>query len=313
MEYRTLRESELEQWFDHCVYVFNEGQYDEVFRNRFVNHYYQDPTASLERIFVAVDDGEIASTVRIFKREIFIEDTLLSMGGIGEVSTKPQYRGQGIASKLMKMAIEKMKEEHLEISLLGTGVPSFYEKLGWKSIIMYYHVHEVSKHENFTYHIRKMDYEKDWKAIKELHDFYVRKINGSVNRNEDIYWQQWIKTENPQGWVVEDSNSQLEAYVFGEVENDIFIVKEYGAKNELIFDDVIKVICQLNYVDKVQMPAFLSTSSFEKIEEKTNGGWMIRLNKTIDISGTKITTTEQLVQLLNSKVNKLHYLEVDGF
>lgn len=100
IEFRTLKNDELEKWFDHCMYVFNEGIYSREYRQYFVNHYNNDPWRDLDTILVCMDDNKIASTVRIFNRKIYLNSKEVSMGGIGEVSTKSEYRSQGVVHKV---------------------------------------------------------------------------------------------------------------------------------------------------------------------------------------------------------------------
>lgn len=68
-EFRTLRLDELDKWFDHLAVVF-----DTTPRTYFVNHWESDPFRKIEGIQVAIDQstGKIASTLRVFQREIFL-------------------------------------------------------------------------------------------------------------------------------------------------------------------------------------------------------------------------------------------------
>ena len=87
MEFRRLRPEELEDWFTHLVSVFALGS-SKGGREYFLRHWENDPWKNLEDIFVAVEAGQILSTVRIMPRRIFLAGEEVTMGGIGEVSTK---------------------------------------------------------------------------------------------------------------------------------------------------------------------------------------------------------------------------------
>ena len=57
--------------------------------------------------------------------------------GIGEVATRPDYRGRGIANRLCKQALEEFTENGGEVVFLGTTNPSaarIYHRLGWRRI-----------------------------------------------------------------------------------------------------------------------------------------------------------------------------------
>ena len=66
MEFRSLQSEEIDAWFDHVASVFTVG------RQYFMNHWYNDPWQDLEGIRVAVDDGKIVSTVRVFVRQMYL-------------------------------------------------------------------------------------------------------------------------------------------------------------------------------------------------------------------------------------------------
>ena len=57
--------------------------------------------------------------------------------GIGEVATRPQYRGRGIAGRLCRQALDEFTEQGGEAVFLGTenpGAARIYHRLGWRRI-----------------------------------------------------------------------------------------------------------------------------------------------------------------------------------
>ena len=57
--------------------------------------------------------------------------------GIGEVATRPEYRGQGIANRLCRQALDEFAEQGGEVVFLGTENPAaarIYHRLGWRRI-----------------------------------------------------------------------------------------------------------------------------------------------------------------------------------
>ncbi len=57
--------------------------------------------------------------------------------GIGEVATRPDYRGRGIANRLCKQALEEFTENGGEVVFLGTENPDaarIYRRLGWNRV-----------------------------------------------------------------------------------------------------------------------------------------------------------------------------------
>ena len=57
--------------------------------------------------------------------------------GIGEVATRPEYRGRGIANRLCRQALDEFVEGGGEVVFLGTENPAaarIYRRLGWRRI-----------------------------------------------------------------------------------------------------------------------------------------------------------------------------------
>ncbi len=68
---------------------------------------------------------------------IVVSRSLSFLAGLGEVSTEPEYRGRGIASRLSREALEEFVERGGEVIFLGTGNPDtarIYHRLGWRRI-----------------------------------------------------------------------------------------------------------------------------------------------------------------------------------
>ncbi len=57
--------------------------------------------------------------------------------GIGEVATRPEYRGRGIAGRLCREALDEFSSNGGEVIFLGTENPAaarIYQRLGWRRI-----------------------------------------------------------------------------------------------------------------------------------------------------------------------------------
>lgn len=130
IEYRTLSESELDEYFKFLVEIFPHR--DDTF---FRSHWFADPKRDLNSVFVATHDNRIVSSVRIHWRDILLDGRVLPMGGIGEVSTLPSHRGMGLASCLLKSAWKQMSDRRVELSALHTrSAAPLYAKHGWQSV-----------------------------------------------------------------------------------------------------------------------------------------------------------------------------------
>ncbi len=126
-EIRPIRESELEELLDLLCAVHNPGG-----RERYIGYIEGDPTWSPPQTPVVVVGSRIVSTLRIWDRRVHVGATPVRMGGIGGVTTHPDYRERGIATRLMEHAAEHMRHDAYDLGLLFTMIPArFYRRLGW--------------------------------------------------------------------------------------------------------------------------------------------------------------------------------------
>ena len=207
MEFRALHPEELETWFDHVGYVFSTP------RQYFVNHWEGDPWKDFEGIRVAVDNGKIVSTLRVFIRTMFLHGEPVPVGGIGEVSTLPEYRRRGLATQLLKEAIRFMEEREIVISSLH-GSQRIYSVEGWESVPRHQAIQHFSQRESTEWTIRPVELrsQSELAQIATLYDSYSRKFNGAFVRDDLAYWTDWVQTESPDAWVAEKSGT-LEGYI----------------------------------------------------------------------------------------------------
>ncbi len=223
MEFRGLYPEELEVWLDHVTSVFTGG------RQYFSNHWHNDPWRDPEGIRIAVDNGAIVSTVRVFIREMFLHGEPITVGGIGEVSTRPEYRRRGIATQLLKDSIRFMESRDIVVSVLF-GSQRIYSIEGWEKVPRYYARQSFRAERQSEWEVRPANFDDavEVKRIADLYDGYARKFNGTVVRDEIGYWTQWVRTESPNAWVAE-RDGNIEGYVSVTRREDGLSVKEFIA------------------------------------------------------------------------------------
>ncbi|MYB94584.1 GNAT family N-acetyltransferase [Candidatus Poribacteria bacterium] len=207
MEFRALYPDELEAWLDHVTHVFSGG------RQYFSNHWHNDPWRDPEGIRIAVDNGTIVSTVRVFIRKMFLHGEPVSVGGIGEVSTRPEYRQRGLATQLLKDSIRFMESRDIVMSSLH-GSQRIYSIEGWEKVPRYYAKQSIAAKKQVTWDVRPANFDNhaEVERIAALYDAYARKFNGTFVRDDMAYWTEWVRTESPNAWVAE-CDGDIEGYV----------------------------------------------------------------------------------------------------
>ncbi len=282
MEFRALYPKEIETWLDHVTSVFTGGhQY-------FSNHWHNDPWRDAEGIRVAVDNGTIISTVRVFIRQMFLHGEQITVGGIGEVSTRPEYRRRGIATQLLKDSIRFMEDRNIVLSSLH-GSQQIYSIEGWEKVPRYHARQSFIAEKQAEWEVRpaNFDDEAEVKQIAELYDQYARKFNGPFVRDETEYWTKWVRTESSNAWVAE-RNGSIEGYVSVVQREDELNVKEFIASEALyerdrgkqLFESMLShIIAQMDMESHaVVYPAPIADGfNVPTIEE--HGSTMYRINQ----------------------------------
>jgi ribosomal protein S18 acetylase RimI-like enzyme len=139
--FRTYREGDEKQLAD----LFNRAFKRSVVIRTPTNwrwRYVKSPKFEPEMCQIAEDIKKKkiigAILVNLIEMRPFGQKTYL-IGDINDVSTHPDYTKRGIASKLMKNAIEYMKKKGCDFSMLSTGLKGFarskiYKKYGYFDI-----------------------------------------------------------------------------------------------------------------------------------------------------------------------------------
>lgn len=321
MEVRGLKFEEMDAWFDHCMYAFNEGEYNYEYRQEFANHWRNDPWRDLDGILVAVEDNEILSTVRVFQRNVYLLGEEISLGGIGEVCTKPAHRGKGLSTILLGSAIELMEKRNIRISLLLTGIYSFYARLGWIKSIMFRKSVGITGKGALIPNIRPLDIEKDCGQLMRIYGEYCTKLNGPVVRNNEFYWKNWVMGLNMRGLIWEDGTNNPVAYIFGAEEEGVLNIREFGAAGgyEDVFSGMVSHLCALAGREgcEVNFPAAVK-SSFPDEKLIESGPYMLRLITPFKVNGAFIDSTEDLLRVMYGRNGCCHdsdfvFWGADGF
>src|SRR5216683_6666418 len=127
MEVRAARHNERDEVLDLLALWYNDREF-------FARYNQLDPRFRDELCLVARDDGRLVSTAQIFDRAINLDGHAIPMGGIGSVFTLEEYRHKGVASALMRLAVETMVRHGFEVSLLFAERLTFYNQFGWREV-----------------------------------------------------------------------------------------------------------------------------------------------------------------------------------
>jgi predicted N-acetyltransferase YhbS len=182
MEFRAARKSERDEVLDLLALWYNDRAFFALYNQN-------DSTFRDDLCLVAVDNGCIVSTVQIFNRQLNFSGEPVSMGGIGSVFTREDYRHRRVASELMRLAVATMERERFELSLLFAERLTFYNQFGWREVGRKFSVllqaAQIAAPRDIE--IDSFEAARDFDAIASIHRGYSRRFNVTVVRDIDAW------------------------------------------------------------------------------------------------------------------------------
>ena len=127
---RVMRLDERQDLIDHVNRVMRQEVGSDPTYGQDWPHVHQPE--NVPNIFVVREDDRIVASTAIYPHDTRLGDVKLRIGGINGVSTDVPYRRRGYATRVLDACIERMAELGCHVSLLSTGVPSWYRKQGWE-------------------------------------------------------------------------------------------------------------------------------------------------------------------------------------
>ena len=279
----TLTASELDHWAAFCGEVF--GSESAYFRR----HYMADPDRRVDSIFLLRDNSQIVSTLRVFHRRAWLDGKVVTVGGIGEVSTRASHRKMGLSGRLMETALRYIEEKGFDLSLLYSTLFEHYGKFGYVPVKAYRKIVCSEGVGGSLYDPRPLG-ANHFEAMAALYERYSSCRNLSLVRSPD-YWRAWCPAEmkNPTGLF---RNGKLVSYLCFQGSEVTEIIGPDDT-HDVLLSCVPAENGRLDVPDATQtVRAVLKTYDLPHI--------MIRLMKPITAFGETIRHTAELVDCLHT-------------
>lgn len=259
MELRAARRGErdevldlLARWYDNREFFARYNQNDPRFRD--------------ELCLIARDGTSIVATVQIFDRPIRLRGETVPMGGIGSVYTREDYRHRGIASALMRLAVETLGREGFEVSLLFAERLTFYHQFGWAEVPRRFGL--IRGAAELTAPARGaiacFDEERHLRQVMEIHREYSGRIDFTALRDEAA-WRGNLKfagnRERDPGegseeyFVVAERAGIVHAYARATRFQGVPFIMEYGYRGGGAIDAMLLLIKHLGEVAAGRAPS----------------------------------------------------------
>jgi GNAT superfamily N-acetyltransferase len=197
-------------------------------------------------VFIAEEDGAIASTLHVLNRIIRLNGNAVRVGGVAGVCTDPRFRGRGLATGLLKYAVDALRGGYDALALFttfGGAAYAIYRRVGFNDFyIREYGVASVIDLPKANYALAAVDEasDSDADALLNLYNKVTTNLDGPLVRTRDYVRDHlinatWLKLTRPgvNAKVVKLMSEGISAYalVTG-VDNDgLLNVEELVAEN----------------------------------------------------------------------------------
>lgn len=126
MQVEMIHEWQLAEDDEQAIAVLLNRAFGEFFEGRSFHQ-------QRHHIRLIARDPEIIGHMALCYRAIRMGDALVNIMGLAEVATDPEHRGKGIASALMRQAIEVAQDSQADFFVLY-GVRPIYAGVGFRSV-----------------------------------------------------------------------------------------------------------------------------------------------------------------------------------
>ncbi|RKY81686.1 hypothetical protein DRQ07_03405 [candidate division KSB1 bacterium] len=253
-----------------------------------------DPYLIPADIRIAEIKGEISSSITVYRRKMWWKGEVIDFGGIGNVATLPDKRGQGLSSQLMNDSVKYMKELSLPISILFTGINKFYEKFNYFVIPAYQLKLKIADNNNSDFSVREFRAE-DITRVMEIYYYFNKELRGPVYRDAD-YWKANLEfREENEIFLIAEKNGIIKGYIRIVPENEKGEIWEF-AYSEIeafvaLLDKCAKVLRKQEIKTAALFPKdiFKDAAQFDVSYEPSAIAMALNINDDIIVTGQKST------------------------
>lgn len=192
----------------------------------------QNPNFKPENFLIIKDGEKIISSVQVFIREVYFDKSKMILGGIGQVATLPDYRGQGLSKILLKESINYMQKLNVDYSLLFAGPVKLYEKFGWQELKIkscFTNIGKIPKLKLKNLKIKKFS-EKFRYDLFYIHNEYIKNFNNCIIRNP-VYWDTYFSKFKAAGTKIYflEKDKKAVAYIVTKKDGKTLTIYEYSS------------------------------------------------------------------------------------
>jgi len=217
MEIRELTKDHNQELHDLNVYAFRLEDNEET--EKWVEDCFANGIA-----YGAFSEGKLKSSVIVFPFEMYHHGRILKMGGIGNVSSYPEVRGQGTIRQLLEKALEEMRDQGYVLSYLAPFSYRFYRKFGYEVAFeqRQYQImpEDFGLFEAPENRVERVRYEDHKEAIQAIYEKKVAQSVGPVRRTDWLWEKKFLPSDKKKIALYRDDEERPKGYLVYEFTGD---------------------------------------------------------------------------------------------
>lgn len=257
----------------------------------------------------AFESGELLSSLIILNTQMNFRNSIVKMGGIGNVCSSPIYRGKGGIKFLMAKTFEILKKKKIPISILYPFSVEFYRKYGYE---LFDERKEFSipsgeikdfKFENSDYKLFEYSSLDEMKkdTLEDLKNLVKGEYNFILRERE--HWKReftlWMPNDVSKKLIIIYKDDEIRGYIlYGLKEKEgqgELIVKEFVYRDEetkkFIFKTLKDLSLQLSKINLYTPDDFILwpyVKNYNFVKRRIFNSPMVRIISLEDLNGLKM-------------------------
>jgi predicted acetyltransferase len=231
----TATQQDTQQIIDLWTYCFDDTP-------EFIDFFFKS-CYKPENTLVAKDGDQVSSCLQLLPYRMFLRGKVVDVCYIVGVATWPEYRGKGLASKLLQYTDEVLQQRKIHLTILLPFQYAFYRKYGWEvcyDLLTYREVGMPQSRKRLTGEYIRIDINRDNKVLSDCYSKFMSPFNGYIIRSR-ADWKKTIKDvelDNGTGYLYKEGN-QATGYILYTIADKELWIKELfyltpDAKNALL-------------------------------------------------------------------------------
>lgn len=203
---KMKHKQQVKDLWNYCFYdadLYLSWYYDNIFKP--------------ENTVAAIENDRVLSVMQLLDFDVVIRGKAYPCSYIAGVSTLPEFRGKGLATKVMEETEKLAKSRGKAFTMLTPSIDDFYEKFGYTSCyerLEFCYCPADFKPEKSGCTAKKAD-RADAKIMAQIYEKFTCDYDGYVKRNEkdfvDIIDQYSLETGGV--YIFYDKNDRPVSYI----------------------------------------------------------------------------------------------------